>query len=401
MATEPAETHAGGPEREFAHRGPYQAGDVIADKFKLLRPIGSGGMGTVWVAHNLILDVQIAVKLIDLEGLEDRRSAGQRLLAEARSAARMGHPGVVKILDFGFTGPGDPFIAMELLDGEDLADVLEREGQVDAITALQMLLPVVHGLAAAHDKGIVHRDVKPENLFLAKDDDGVVQPKILDFGIARIIDSPTRLTAEGTRIGTPEYVSPELARGESSAGPGTDVWSLCVVLYELVSGACPFKGVNYNVLMQSIIHDEPKHLEEYAVFDARLWSVIEKGLAKRPEDRWLSMRALGRAMAELLIERGVEEDISGRSLRRTWNLDDLSGQDGPLSDRTGFDAEPTSQIIARDESRLAAIAELNRGGDPERLLARAEQRRVGLLVGVMVVLLVGLVVSILSSAGFF
>ncbi len=398
MATEPAEPSGRGPASGIgpAHEGHYGVGDVIAEKFKLLRPIGSGGMGTVWVAHNLVLDVQVAVKLIDLEGLEDRRAAGQRLLAEARSAARLGHPAVVKILEFGFTGPGDPFIAMELLNGEDLADLLEREGQVDAITALQLLLPVTHGLAAAHDKGIVHRDVKPENLYLAKDDDGVVQPKILDFGIARIIDSPTRLTVEGTRLGTPEYVSPELARGESSAGPGTDIWSLCIVLYELVSGGCPFKGMNYNVLMQSIINDPPRDLESYGVVDTGLWAIIARGLEKRPEDRWPTMRDLGQAMAELLVARGLDEDISGRSLRRTWNLPEAGSGElvSPPSSRERSNSEE------HQESHLAAIAELNKGGDPVQLLARVEQRRLILLVSTMVVLLLGLVVSILSSTGF-
>ena len=399
MATEPADTPDGVPhDIDPTLGGSYESGVTIADKFQLLRPLGSGGMGTVWVAHNRLLDIQVAVKLIDLEGLEDRRAAGKRLLAEARSAARLGHPAVVKILDFGFTGPGDPFIAMELLDGEDLADVLEREGQVDAITALETMLPLAHGLAAAHDKGIVHRDIKPENLFLARNDDGSVEPKILDFGIARLIDSPTRLTIEGTRLGTPEYVSPELARGESSAGPATDIWSFCVVLYELVSGACPFRGINYNVLMQSIIHEPPRPLEDYGVFDHALWSIIERGLAKRPEDRWPSMRDLGAAMAGLLIERGVEEDVSGRLLGRTWNIPTASraADAGPPSSGERSRNDPKSE-----ESHLAAIADLNRGGDPAKLLARAEQRRLAVLISMMVVLLLGLVASILTSTGVF
>jgi serine/threonine protein kinase len=176
------------------------------------------------------------------------------------------------------------------------------------------------------------------------------------------------------------------------------VWSLCVVLYELVSGACPFKGVNYNVLMQSIIHDEPQHLESYGVFDTGLWTIVDKGLAKRPEDRWSSMRELGRAMAGLLLERGVDEDIVGRSLRRSWNID--GDQEAPRSGRLAREGGSSGQDPGRDESHLAAIAELNRGGDPALLLARAEQRRLGLLIAVMVVLLLGLVLSILSSTGY-
>ncbi|HEU5074125.1 MAG TPA: serine/threonine-protein kinase, partial [Polyangiaceae bacterium] len=382
--------------------------------------VGSGGMGTVWVAHNLVLDVQVGIKLITFRGRKNREALALRLLDEARSAARLGHPAVIKIHDFGITDSGDPFIAMELLGGEDLASVLEREQKLPADTAVQMLLPIAHGLAAAHDKGIVHRDIKPENIFLSRDDDGEVRPKILDFGIARMIDNPSKLTLEGTPLGTPEYMSPEIARGDVAEGT-SDVWSFTVVLYELLTGRCPFEAPNYNKLMQAILNSEPAPLGPE--FDTELQRIVEKGLEKQPEARWASMRDMGAALARWLLGKGITEDVCGTSLRRTWQLPasspgttegsivgavlaeapvlvEVEGSIPPIS-VAPQSVPPSGRLSFTDthEYQLAAIAEMNRGGDPVELLARAEKRRLGFLVGLVIVGCVLLVASILYGTG--
>ena len=395
----------------------YRAGEIIDEKFQLLRRVGTGGMGTVWVAHNLVLDVQVGIKLITFRGRKNREALALRLLDEARSAARLGHPAVIKIHDFGITDSGDPFIAMELLGGEDLASVLEREQKLPADTAVQMLLPIAHGLAAAHDKGIVHRDIKPENIFLSREDDGEVRPKILDFGIARMIDNPSKLTLEGTPLGTPEYMSPEIARGDV-AECTSDVWSFTVVLYELVTGHCPFEAPNYNKLMQAILNSEPTPLGPEC--DAELCRIIGKGLEKRPEDRWSSMRDMGASLARWLVSQSINEDVCGTSLRRSWQLPasvvsttDVStveplpievfeAQSAPVSVRTAPSVPPASgrpSFGDTHEYQLAAIAEMNRGGDPVELLARAEQRRLARLVGLVIMGCVTLVISILYGTG--
>lgn len=392
----------------------YRAGEIIDEKFQLVRRVGAGGMGTVWVAHNLVLDVQVGIKLISFRRRKNREALALRLLDEARSAARLGHPAVIKIHDFGITDSGDPFIAMELLGGEDLASVLEREHKLAADTAVQMLLPIAHGLAAAHDKGIVHRDIKPENIFLSREDDGEVRPKILDFGIARMIDNPTKLTLEGTPLGTPEYMSPEIARGDV-AECTSDVWSFTVVLYELVSGKCPFEAPNYNKLMQAILNSEPTPLG--AEFDGELVRIIAKGLEKEPAARWASMREMGAALARWLIGQGITEDVCGTSLRRTWQLpvSPLSTTEistvTPLVMEAEVTAPPVSlappsappsgrlSFVDTHEHQLAAIAEMNRGGDPVELLARAEQRRLGFLVSLVIVGCLLLVASILYGTG--
>ncbi len=296
----------------------YLAGEVIADRYRLVRELGRGGMGVVWVAHSLVLEVDVALKLIRA------RSAGpslaSRMAREAHATARLGHPALVRVFDFGWTSRGDPFLVMELVPGETLSQLLQREQRVDAIRAVQIVLPVADGLRVAHDKHIVHRDIKPDNIFLATDAFGRKQPKLLDFGIAKV--EPTawdrRLTQMGVVLGSPEYMSPEQSRGVDDVDERTDVWSLCIVLYELVTGTIPFSKPNYNALMHSIIHDEPRSMQDEAAGDASLWLIVQRGLAKDRDERWSSMTELGEALAQWLCDHGIKEDISGNSLRAVW-----------------------------------------------------------------------------------
>jgi len=294
----------------------YLPGEIIDGKYRLVRPLAQGGSGRVWLAHNLVLDVPVGVKLI-YSNAEASNARGVRLLQEARAAARLGHPAIVRVFDFGETRHEDPFFAMEMLNGETLGDALARERRISAIRAIQTLLPIADALSVAHGKGIVHRDVKPENIFISRDEAGRVQPKLLDFGIARV-DSAPKLTLQGTVLGTPDYMSPEQARGESEIDERTDIWSFCVVLYELVTGEPPFQGENYNALLHSIIRDEPRPLSDFAAGDAALWTLLRDGLHKAPEQRWKSMRAIGEALALWLYERGVREDICAASLKTNW-----------------------------------------------------------------------------------
>jgi len=293
----------------------YASGLVVADKYELLRPLGSGGMGEVWVAHHLSLDIDVAVKFIgDASGPE--AGLAERLLEEARNTARLGHPAIVRALDFGHTDRGDPFIVLELLAGEDLATRIEQAGRLDPEQAVATLLPVVHALSAVHESGIVHRDIKPENVFLAQAELGL-QAKLLDFGIARKTDRVLRLTVRDTALGTPDYMSPEQARGETSDAR-TDQWSFCVVLFEAITQSRPFEADNYNALLRTIIDDAPKSLLELGVDQPELWQILTRGLAKAASDRYPSMRDLGEALALWLLERGVQEDSVGTSLRRAW-----------------------------------------------------------------------------------
>ncbi len=327
----------------------YVAGEVIADKYRLISMIGEGGMGSVWVARNLALDVQVALKLIrsDIEA----EGAAERLLTEARAAARLKHPSIVRVFDFGRTRRRDPFIVMELLTGENLGDIVQRDGRLAATSAVQLLLPIADALAAAHSKGIVHRDLKPDNVFLAESD-GRLQPKVVDFGIAKVEvqagQHSQKLTQAGTVLGSPDYMSPEQARGVEDIDHRTDVWSFSVVLYESITGQVPFEDDNYNALLRKIIEQPAASILDVAAGDQELWTILEKGLAKDRNERWQSMRALGEALALWLYSHGVTEDVYGHSLRTAWLDGPGSSPDlrlsSPLLSRPSFTTLPPPSV---------------------------------------------------------
>ncbi len=296
---------------------PYLAGEVVGDRYRLVREIGRGGMGVVWVAHSLVLGVDVALKLIRASAASSALSS--RMAREAHAAARLGHPALVRVFDFGWTRHGDPYLVMELVQGETLAAQVKREARIPAIRAVQTLLPIVDGLRVAHDKGIVHRDIKPDNVFLAADALGRKQPKLLDFGIAKVdkqIDG--RLTQVGAVLGSPDYMSPEQALGLDDIDERTDIWSLCVVLYEVITGTVPFQKPNYNALMHAIINEDPTPSVDCGAGDKSLWQVIERGLKKQREDRFQTVTDLGEALALWLYEHGIKEDLSGNSIRAVW-----------------------------------------------------------------------------------
>ncbi|UQA57840.1 serine/threonine-protein kinase [Polyangium aurulentum] len=320
-----------GPWNEDAPpRNSYLAGELIAGgKYQLSKIIGEGGMGSVWLAKNLALDADVAIKLIR-RGFASEEAA-QRLQQEARAAARLGHPSIVRIFDFGQTESKDPFIVMEVLSGESLGEILARKGKLSPVSAVRTLLPVVSALSAAHGKGIVHRDLKPDNVLLVKDESGALVPKVVDFGIAKLHREELNLTVTqaGAILGSPSYMSPEQACGRSDVDQRTDVWALCVMLYEAVAGVRPFDGPNYNALLGAIILHEPAPLAEHGVADAELWEIVARGLQKDVDQRWQSMRDLGAELAGWAVRRGADTDAAGNSLKAHWLK---QGEHRPLSD---------------------------------------------------------------------
>ncbi len=320
--------------------GGYLAGEIIADKYKLIRALGEGGMGSVWVARNLALEAHVAIKMIRTE--LDSGDAAKRLLTEARLAARLGHPAIVQVFDFGQTSRGDPYIVMELLDGENLGDLLDKDARLPATYAAQLLLPIADALDSAHAKSVVHRDLKPDNIFITKTESGRTQPKVVDFGIAKTEHAEKKgITIEGTLLGSPDYMSPEQARGKLDVDYRSDIWSYCVVLYECVTGKLPFEEANYNAQLMSILEQDPVPCTELAGGDNDLWEIIERGLRKDREERWGSIRALGEALALWLYQRGIKEDICAQSIKTNW-LESV-----PSSDQFDSDRPPASGMTAR------------------------------------------------------
>jgi len=294
------------------------SGSILHHKYRLEELLGEGGMGAVWRAHHLQLDLSVAIKLLRGEAPKNE-VLSERLRIEARAAARLVHPAIVRVFDVDATDSGDPFIVMELLDGESLASLLER-GRLSGERAVQTLLPIAEALVLAHSKGIIHRDLKPHNVFMAKDGERE-QPKLLDFGIAKLTASPMpagNLTDTGILLGSPDYMCPEQARGQNDVDYRADIWQFCVVLYEAVSGHTPFDGDNYNALMRAIVEDDPMPLQLSDSVDHRLADLIFWGLAKDRAERPGTVHELGRALAQWLLDRGVTEDICGTSLSAKW-----------------------------------------------------------------------------------
>ncbi len=355
------------------------AGDVIADRYRLVKKIGEGGMGVVWVAHSLVLGVDTALKLISASATG--RGVASRMAREAHAAARLGHPALVRVFDFGWTTRGDPFLVMELAQGETLSRLLQRESRIGAVRAVQLLLPIADGIRCAHEKGIVHRDIKPENVFIAADPFGRLQPKLLDFGIAKMDHQPQdgRLTQVGAVLGSPEFMSPEQARGDQDIDLRTDVWSTAVMLYEMITGMLPFRNNNYNALMQAILHDEPEPTTSFGAGDPDLWRVIAGGLAKSRDERWQSMTEFGEALGLWLYEHGVKEDVCGNSVRALWLDGALSGLRAevdtgpPVADKLGSDAPRPWGSQGERTSMIATV--ITKPGPLDRLKAKLYQQK--------------------------
>ncbi len=300
----------------FAWGGGYEATDLVADKYRLVRKLGEGGTGTVWLARNVNLDAQIALKLVK-KGARNPDSAEQ-LLNEARAAARLRHPGIVRIFDYGQTERNEPYIVMEVLTGESLLELLDRERQLSAMRTIQLLLPIADALASAHAQGVIHRDLKPDNVFISQSDT-LIQPKVVDFGFAKHgVSEGSRRVREQAVAGGMRYMAPEQALGAVDVDHRVDVWSFCAILYECIAGRPPFDGAHYESLLFRIIDGAPIPITDLGSADAALSRIVTRGLSKQPDRRWPNMRELGKALAAWLSRNGVTEDVSGHSLRAAW-----------------------------------------------------------------------------------
>lgn len=242
-------------------------GSIVGGKYVLRSVLGSGGMGAVYAAENTWTRRPVALKLLHPE-LTRNREVVERFMQEAQFASQLRHPNIVDVLDMGReASDGSLFIVQELLRGNDLRAMLDASGRIDPASAVDIALPLMGALALAHLRGVVHRDIKPENIFLAIDEAGEVVPKLIDFGISKLFsDAPgdRALTQVGALVGTPDYMSPEQARGDGTLDAQTDVWSLGVVLYEMLCGRAPFDAPTQNLLLVQLITETPPRIESFA-----------------------------------------------------------------------------------------------------------------------------------------
>ena len=276
------------PQKETQGHTVLGSGTVLAGRYQLGRRIGSGNFGTVYRGQHLELGLPVAVKVLQTQMGHDEESLA-RFRAEGRSACLIQHPHAVTVFDFGITDDGIAFMVMELLEGRSLAEELSAHGRIGIERLAHLLPPVCEVLAVAHSKRIVHRDVKPDNVFLhGKDDPPEV--KVLDFGIAKLVGdrvSQQNLTAEGFILGTPAFMAPERLRNEPYDGR-SDVYSLGVSIYQLMSGTLPFKPAQGDPMAVLMMHlnDEPKSLTKVASdVPPDLARLVDRCLAKMPGDR--------------------------------------------------------------------------------------------------------------------
>ncbi|MBX7082324.1 MAG: serine/threonine protein kinase [Nannocystaceae bacterium] len=278
-------------------------GAVLGERYHLVRRMGQGGMGEVWEARHIAIRKPVAIKLL-CAGLDDAAHC-DRFVREARLVARIAHPHVIEIFDFGQSPRGAPFFAMELLRGESLGARLQRCGPVPWARALLILRQIADALAAAHDVGVIHRDVKPDNVFLVERGGTPDFVKLLDFGIAKaMIPDPNSvaLTSAGVVFGTPAYMSPEQLRGDAIDGR-SDLYAVGCVAYQMLTGGLPFEGTTAHAIVAGHLFDDPRPLREATPFlrlPPAVEAIVLRCLQKHPAQRYESAAALRAAIDRVL-----------------------------------------------------------------------------------------------------
>ncbi|HLK41635.1 MAG TPA: serine/threonine-protein kinase [Polyangiaceae bacterium] len=272
--------------------------------YRLVRRVGSGGMGSVFEAEDTGLGHRVALKLLHPH-VAERPGAVVRFLREGRAAARIKHPNVVQVLALGTDGD-TPYLAMELLEGDDLSHVLARRGRLSVEDALDVLLPVIGAVAAAHEAGVIHRDLKPSNICITRSPGALPWPKVVDFGVSKVItgEGASDATMTDAVIGTAAYMSPEQARAACNASFRSDQYSLAAVLYQCLSGQLPYPGRSVYEIVESALTRVPAPLRDHvAAIPVALESAVLRALSRDPETRFPSVRSFGTALLEFATER--------------------------------------------------------------------------------------------------
>ena len=341
-------------------------GDVVAGKYRIERLIGRGGMGAVFAAEHMLLGQRVALKLL-LGELSDSPEATARFMNEARAAAQIRGEHVVRVLDIGQLPNGTPFMVLEYLEGSDLAALLHQRGRLAVAEVADFALQALDALAQVHAAGIVHRDLKPANLFLASLHDGAKIVKVLDFGISKNLSPMAAaygMTKSRAILGSPEYMSPEQLRTPRGVDARTDIWSLGVILYELLSGKLPFTGTSMAEIFHRILETDPAPLRTLRPeVPAALEAVVARCLSRDPAARFASVQELASVLIvfasdttrALAAARGSAPGLvparAGQPVAATLHMDPSATTAAPWA-RTGA---PLKDSAAGGRSRIVAI----------------------------------------------
>jgi serine/threonine-protein kinase len=305
-------------------------GQVLEGNYRATRFVGRGAMGTIYEATQLRLNKRVAIKVISRD-LAENPLALQRFRREAEVTSQLGHPHIVNVFDFGTTPAGDPFMAMEFLEGEDLETRIRRVGKLPLPAVTLIVRQVASALAATHSGGIVHRDLKPANIFLVRLQGEPEFTKVVDFGISKVHAGATRLTKGLVALGTPQFMAPEQAAGRlDEIDHRADQWALACIAFEALSGRPPFRADEPVALVYQILHEDPPPLRELQPdLPAALQSVFKRALAKAVADRFENITAFSRAFE---IAAAVDPDRMRLSPAAS-----ASGIQVAIDERTVFD----------------------------------------------------------------
>jgi serine/threonine protein kinase len=274
---------------------------LLDGRYRILRLLGEGGMGAVFLAEHAALGRQVAIKFLHAEYATKEEMVG-RFAREAQAAAAIHHKNIIEVFDVGISQQGEPFLVMEYLEGESLAQLLKRAGPLNLAATCAVIEPALLALRAAHRKGIIHRDLKPDNLFLAYLPDESPVVKLIDFGISKFTqgESDKLRTKTGSIMGTPAYMSPEQARALPGLDHRSDLYSMGTIMYEMLVGALPYAGNSFSEYLANLLMEEPRPpLSLRADFPAEAEPVLRRAMAKEPSARFQTADEMLEALQEL------------------------------------------------------------------------------------------------------
>ncbi len=372
-------------------------GTLLGDTYRLERKIGEGGMATVFEAAHTRIERRFAIKILKVNA-DEYPQLLQRFEREARIGSQLGHDHIVQVMDFNQTPRGQPYLVMDLLEGEDLGSVLKHEPGVPTEWVVSVIRQIGGALAAAHEHDVIHRDLKPENIFLCGQPKQRVMAKVLDFGISKILTSESSMTKDSAVFGTPWYMAPEQALGMvKEMDRRTDIFATGVILYYMLSTSLPFDGPNAPTVLYKIVHEEPVPLATRRPdLPAALVEVVERAMHKKPGQRYQSMSemvvdleaALG---ARLSWARAWGAPAADREVDVAWVTPDVVPAPDSVHDLDTAHLldRVTSDDLASQETVLATEPDAKKATTTFKIESLDGSRRWGALVAALLVLGVG------------
>jgi eukaryotic-like serine/threonine-protein kinase len=369
-----------------------ETGQTIAGKYRLNRLLGTGGMASVWSATNVFTEREFAIKFM-LPQVARTPEAARRFLLEAKISARINHPNIIEVIDVGQAEDSSLFLVMELLTGSSLDVATRRRSpSMPVYDFMRFMRDVAEALAAAHRSGVIHRDLKPTNIFLHTDRDGRIVPKILDFGVSKILEEENNsaLTVVGTVLGSPLYMSPEQAMGAEGVDGRTDVFAFGSILFEALSGQRAFDGPNFNALIVTIATTEPKRIDDVAPdLPEALRALVRQCLVTNKQNRLESFDRIVEQLDAMMPELEKSNLLLAQPNRaeNPSETDLATNAIGPSSDRApGSSQHGSSQHPPSMHPASASIPTSNSGmATPSLGAARPSRRTVAITAGMLAV----------------